>query len=369
MVERLRMGHAFFSVIFLHSAAAFLAVLVLVPVMRKAALIFGFVDQPGGRKQHHKPIPPIGGLVIFPVFMAVAGLSGIDFTHIWSLYAGLAVLIVLGSLDDYIHVQPWPKFVVQLCVASAVVLSGQARLYQLGDLFGFGDVGLDFMSVPFSIAAVMLLINAMNLIDGLDGLAAGYGFIVLFWLLLASWAAGAAGHIALMAPMMAALCGFLVFNMRNPLRRKASVFLGDAGSMGLGLVLAWFCISLAQQKGQVLAPISVAWILAIPIIDTCAQFYRRVCEGRHPFAPDRGHFHHHLIHAGISVHETTAFILSLAFMAGAVGYLGIEGGVPAFVLTAAWILLLLVHIRLSEKPEIYITFFKRLQSGQGSACG
>ncbi len=338
----------------------FLCVLVLIPLVRKAALIFGFVDVPDARKQHEKPIPPIGGIVIFPVFLVAAAYSGLDLGESWAIYAGVLILLALGSLDDYWHVQPWPKFIVQLCVSFAVVLSDQARLYQLGNLFGLGDVGLDFMSIPFSVAAVMLLINAMNLIDGLDGLAAGYGFVVLFWLLVAASAMGDTGHMALIAPMMAGLSGFLVFNMRNPLRRKASVFLGDAGSMALGLVLAWLCIDMAQEKGQVLAPISVAWILAIPIIDTCAQFYRRVREGRHPFAPDRGHFHHHLIHAGISVRNTTLFILALAFIAGLIGFAGHRFGIPQLFLTLGWMALLLVHMRLSERPEFYINVFKRL---------
>src|SRR5690606_15367016 len=103
-----------------------------------------------------------------------------------------------------------------------------------------------------------------------------------------------------LGPFMGALAGFLVYNLRTPLRKQAAVFMGDAGSMALGLVVAWFAMSLAQEPHVVFAPISVAWILALPIIDICAQFNRRVREGRHPFSPDRGHFHHHFRHAGIS---------------------------------------------------------------------
>jgi UDP-N-acetylmuramyl pentapeptide phosphotransferase/UDP-N-acetylglucosamine-1-phosphate transferase len=91
-------------------------------------------------------------------------------------------------------------------------------------------------------------------------------------------------------------------------------------------VLAWFCIVLTQHAEPILVPISVAWIVALPVIDACGQFYRRVREGRHPFSADRGHFHHHFIHAGVPVGRSTAMILLLGFVLGGIGYFGIIGG-------------------------------------------
>lgn len=339
---------------------AFVSGLVLLPFARKLAVRSGFLDKPDDRKQHAKPVPPVGGLVIFPVFIIVSLIMGADIRYFWPLYAGIIVLLIAGSFDDRAELSAWPKFIIQLGVASAVVLSGQARLYVLGDMFGFGTLGLGFMSIPFSIAAVMLLINAINLIDGLDGLAGGFSAIVLFWLIFACAMAGVWPAIEAIAPLLGALLAFLGHNIRSPFRRKASIFLGDAGSMALGLSLAWFCIGLAQPGVDVLPPIAIAWILALPIIDTCAQFYRRVREGRHPFSPDRGHFHHHFIHAGIPTGESVSFILSVAFLLGAIGYLGIAVGIPQVILTVAWIALLFTHMRLSEKPDVYINLFNKL---------
>lgn len=345
--------------ILLAFAAGLLPVLALIPWARKAALRAGFVDQPGGRKDHDEAVPPIGGLVVFPVFIAVNTLAGAPAAKFWPLYAGMAALLALGALDDRFHLNAWVKFFMQFAVAALVVLVGSARLYHLGNLFGFGDFGLGFMSVPFSIVAVVLLINAVNLMDGLDGLAGGKGFVALLWLILACAIAGNAQEMQPVLPLAGALAGFLFYNLRHPLREKASVFLGDAGSLALGLALAWFCIDLAQQPGQVLEPMSVAWILALPIFDSCGQFYRRVREGRHPFSPDRGHFHHHFIHAGIPVRRTTAMILLLSFAFGGIGYFGVLAGLPLYILTWVWIALLLVHIALSGKPHIYIGFLER----------
>jgi UDP-GlcNAc:undecaprenyl-phosphate GlcNAc-1-phosphate transferase len=337
-----------------------IATLILIPLAAIFAVKIGYVDEPGGRKQHDHAIPPIGGLVIFPVYIAAMIFLGAPLSHFWPLFLGIIVLLVTGAYDEKKHLNAWVKFFIQLAVALLVVLSGAARIYQLGDLFGFGDAGLTFMSIPFSIAAVMLLINAVNLIDGLDGLAGGYSLNVVLWLVIASIFSGASDHIAALMPLMAALLGFLFYNMRSPLRARASVFMGDAGSLCLGLTLAWFCINLAHQGNRVLQPISVAWILALPIIDTCAQFYRRVWEGRHPFSPDRGHFHHLFVDAGFTPGKAVAMILCLCFLAGAVGYLSIILGVPQVILTVGWIGILLAHMELSRKPQIYTKWLAKL---------
>lgn len=339
---------------------AFLAVLVLIPLARKYALKVGFVDEPDGeRKDHDEAVPPIGGLVIFPVYIITAMLMGFPLVTYWPLFAALFMLLVIGALDDRYHINAWVKFSGHIGAAILVVVFGQARLYTLGDLFSMGTFGLGFMSIPFSLAAVVLLINAMNLMDGLDGLAGGKGFVVLFWLALAAWIAGDPYAITALLPLMGALLGFLYYNMRHPWRDKATVFMGDAGTLSLGLVLAWFCIGMAHDADPVVTPISIAWILALPIIDTCGQFYRRVKEGRHPFSADRGHFHHHFIHAGIPVGRSTVLILLLGFLLGGVGYLGVIVGVPAIILTLAWIALLFIHMYLSRHPERYIHIVKR----------
>jgi UDP-GlcNAc:undecaprenyl-phosphate GlcNAc-1-phosphate transferase len=150
---------------------------------------------------------------------------------------------------------------------------------------------------------------------------------------------------------MAALAGFLVYNMRNPWRRKASVFMGDAGSLALGLSLAWFAMHLGKiGGGAAVHPISVAWVLALPIMDTCAQFARRVSQGRHPFDADHHHFHHHFVNAGVPVAKATGLILLIGFLLGAVGVMGSFLHVPDFVLSYVWIALLFAHIAVSLRP-------------------
>jgi len=129
----------------------------------------------------------------------------------------------------------------------------------------------------------------------------------------------------------------------------------------LGLCLAWFAIDVAKHPdAPVLAPMSVAWVLAIPIWDTCAQFYRRTREGRHPFSPDRGHLHHYFVHAGFLSKHAVLTILLLMFLSGAIGVLWVMVfDLPLVFLTVTWIICLFAHMHISRDPDRYISFFQR----------
>ena len=338
---------------------AFVAVLLIIPTARELAVAFQLTDKPGGRKNHLDEVPLVGGLVIFPVFMICAMFAGFNFEAYWPLFAALSLILITGAIDDRFHVNAWIRFFIQFVAASLIVIYGDAKLLHLGNLFGFGNLRLNWMSVPFSIVAVVLFVNAINLMDGLDGLAAGTCAVVLGWLMLACAIAGQWPPFFAMAILMACILGFLFYNMRHPFRSKASIFLGDAGSLSLGLVLAWYCIGLARGPDPVVIPITIAWIIALPIIDACGQFFRRVKEGRHPFDADRGHFHHHFVHAGIPVGKSTAMILLWGFILGGIGYGGIYFGVPQPVLCVLWIALLFSHMAMSYKPEWFIQYLKR----------
>lgn len=342
---------------------SFAAVAVILPLLQWCAVFFGFVDRPGGRKKHDDVVPPIGGLIIFPVFMLFAAFCHPDWTVYGPYFLALLLLLVVGGLDDWKGVSARIKFAVQFIAALLVVIPGQAQIIMMGDLFGFGRFGLNFMAIPFSVIATVLLINAVNLMDGLDGLAGGKGFIVLFWVALACFVKGAIAPLTMIVLLMGALGGFLLYNMRHPLNEKASVFMGDSGSMALGLSLAWFCINTAKGDDPVIVPITVAWLLALPIYDTCGQFARRVSQGRHPFDADHGHFHHHFIYAGFPVGRATMLILGIVFLSGLIGVGGIAIGLPEAVLTYPWVALLLAHIYMSMRPHRFRRLVAKLRRG------
>lgn len=353
-------------------AAALLAVGVLVPFACKGAHRFDFLDRPGGRKKHQNEIPPVGGLVLFPVFMLLVFLSGHADSSFGAFAVSILLLMTVGALDDRLSLPAGLKFMTQFIAAAIVVILGGVQVTSFGNIFGFGDLYTGWVGIPFTIVAIVLLINAINLMDGLDGLAGGLGFIVCGGLLICALAAGDAEHAILLTVMMGALAGFLFHNMRAPWRAQARIFMGDAGSLALGLTLAWFAIDMAgRPETSVAMPMTVAWLLGLPIMDTCSQFARRVSQGRHPFDPDHNHFHHHFVTAGVPVKYAVPAILLIVALYG-VFALSIQfTGQPQAWLTYPWIVLLFAHMYMSIRPKRFrkmIQYVFRIKSSHDLAA-
>lgn len=302
----------------------FALVATTIPFAAKAALRLGFIDTPDhkGRKHHEKPTARIGGVIVFATALPLM---------LWLKLVSLpivisaAILIAVGMIDDRFGTKALLKLAAQIVAASIVVLWAGVKVESLGVIFGQAPVNLDFLSAAFSILCIVLLINAMNMIDGLDGLCAGIGTIALIFL-GANWI------------LIAALFGFLLHNIRTPILSQARVFFGDAGSMTLGLMLGVFAIN-AAQNGD-LAPMSVAWILALPIIDCAAVFAKRILSKKSPLSADRGHIHYRIMVHGYGHGQTVAMLLATSATFGAIGLLPF----PQWVLALGWIGLLIAHI-------------------------
>lgn len=348
---------------------AFLAVALALPWVRRHAKLFGFVDTPGGRKLHENSVPPVGGLVIIPFALLISYAAGLSPGQTWPFATGLLLLLGAGSWDDGRGLSPWIKLSVQIAAALLLVFFHDLRIENLGNLFGMGPIHFGRWAYPFTIFCIVLLINALNMIDGLDGLAGGIAFIALFWFALACIAYDGpslpAGFIGI---WMGAIAGFLIYNLRNPWRRKASVFLGDAGSMALGFTLAWLAIGLSQSghPEPMIKPIAVAWILTVPVMDAFALFVNRALQKRHPFEADRRHLHHRFVDAGIPAAKVTPALLLLSLACGAFGYGASRAGVPDGILTLIWIALVLANAVICRFHQSFVDAIKARRSGSSS---
>lgn len=319
--------------------AGFIATLVLVPFGIWVGKKIGLVDQPGGRKQHEGAIPLVGGLIIIPIFSVLSFAAGlIDFMPLAPLLGGVLLLLFIGALDDKSHIHPWARFIIQIWLACYVVIFAGAEIENLGNLYGFGDVHLGWFAKIFSVTCLVLLMNAINMLDGVDGLCAGFVSVALAWLAFAALQAGWIVYVWAMILLIVPLLGFLAYNMRHPFQSKASIFLGDAGSLSLALILGWFAIRIVQDTYQPAAipAVVIIWIMTVPIMDTFAIFFTRMRQGRSPFEPDRLHLHHKFLDAGIPAHWVTPLILLISFVTGGIGYFGIQIGIPEYVLLYIW---------------------------------
>ena len=273
----------------------------------------GLVDQPNERSSHVKIVPRVGGIAIFLPYIAlglVLYLFNSDLLiHSQAYWLGLTGIVVLGTVDDRLDLSSSIKFLVQFGLASYYVLSSGNYVDSLYGLFGIGAIPA-WLGITLSIITVVYLINAVNLIDGVDGLSAGTSLlsIGLFTKLM-----GGGEYFFSLAFIGLGLLVFMGFNFSE--NRK--IFLGDAGSLGLGFVLATLAMEFLHSDNNHIAhlnlnPVIVAvLILGYPIADTMRVFIIRLSMGVSPFTADRRHMHHVLLDKGFTHFGVTTFIMSV----------------------------------------------------------
>lgn len=279
----------------------------------------------------------------------------------WPLLAGLFILLAMGAIDDAFSIRAWVKLLVMVWTCCFVVIFGQARIVEVGDLFGFGTVELGIMTEAFTVMSIVLLMNAINMIDGVDGLAGGFCALVVAAMMIVCAMAGQMAPFWALAILLAALLAFLAFNMRYPRHPRASVFLGDSGSLCMGLLLGWFCIKLTQGDGAPFEPATVIWIIALPVMDAFALFLARSIRGLHPFNADRRHLHHRFLDAGVSPSKTTWIMLVLISLMAFIGFAAQAASVPPVVLFWLWMAVFTLHTIGIIHPRGYTLFSRFLR--------
>lgn len=294
-------------------------------LLEPVAVHIGLVDVPGGRKQHTHTVPLIGGLSIFIGFLFALLCLNIPLGPYRGLFAGGAILVLLGVLDDFRELAPRIRLIGQ-CVASFLLIRwGDASLDHLGNLFFLGPVNLGVWSIVATIFFVLAFINAINMIDGCDGLA---GLTVLgqsLWLMYLCFEFHLRKSAFLLAIFCSVLCVFLLFNMPLPWRKRASVFMGDAGSMFLGFLIAWFAVELSQvmlihkNSSVNYNLITVLWVLAYPLFDLSSVILHRLMNRQSPFMTSRDHLHFILLDCGISSVSVTVLLFVFSVSLGVFG--------------------------------------------------
>jgi UDP-GlcNAc:undecaprenyl-phosphate GlcNAc-1-phosphate transferase len=249
-------------------------------------------------------------------------------------------MVATGLIDDLRDLTPATRFLAQIAASLLMIFGGGVVLADLGGMTPSGAIlPLGWLAVPFTVFATLGVINALNMCDGLDGLSGSLALVSLLGLLAASALWGTQVNVLMVAMVAAAVVGFLAYNLRLPGRARASVFLGDAGSMFLGFALTWFTVSLSQQgEARVIPPAAALWFLMVPIFDAVTMMLRRVVRGRSPFAPDREHLHHVFLLAGFSVNQTVGIMAGMAAAGAAVGLVATWQQWPELLVAGAFLL-------------------------------
>ena len=281
---------------------ALLISLILVPFVAKLAIKIGAVDKPNERKVHTKIMPRMGGLAIYLSFFAVLFLSHeMTMQHI-GLLTGGTVLVLVGIIDDKTDMPAKIKLLGQIFAACIVVAAGVRVEFMTNFILG-GVFPLYIFSVPFTVLWIVAITNAVNLIDGLDGLAAGTSIIAAATMAISGYATGQTEMAAMALILIGASLGFLKYNFH-----PAKIFMGDTGSMFLGYNLSVLAIMGFTKSFTVLSLVTPILVLAIPILDTLFAIIRRKLNNKPIFKPDKNHLHHCLLNYGFS-HRNTVLII------------------------------------------------------------
>jgi UDP-GlcNAc:undecaprenyl-phosphate GlcNAc-1-phosphate transferase len=341
-----------YSLLFLGIVSCFLSLL-LTPVVRNASLRLGLVDQPDqARKFHIAPVPRLGGVAIFisvilsyVLLFAVRLSSG---TIVWEglplfirLTPAIAVIFGTGLVDDVVSVRPWKKLTAEVIAAALAWFGG----IHISGIAGYNTIGvIGFVGTVLWIVACT---NAINLIDGVDGLAAGISLFAALTMLIAASINHNFPLALAVVSLVGALIGFLRYNL-NP----ASIFLGDSGSLTLGFLLGCYAAVWGEKSSTVLGMTAPLLVLAVPLLDVGLAIVRRFLRGQPIFVADRDHIHHRLLSRGYAPQHVVLLIYGICSIGATISLMltfyheTYRGFVIVLVVLAAW--LGLQHLGYSE---------------------
>jgi UDP-GlcNAc:undecaprenyl-phosphate GlcNAc-1-phosphate transferase len=288
--------------------SALLVSYVSVPAIIAIAQRSGAVSIPGRRHIHKNPTPKLGGVSIaLGIFIPL--LIFFPINRIISMYLLSSLLILVAGVIDDIKESNWKlKFVFSVMAVSIVGFYGKVWITNLGNLFGTGEIGLLYLAMPFTFFAVFGVINAINLIDGLNGLACGVSVIAFVTFAVLAFLSHNITVFYLGIINVAATLGLFRYNYP-----KASIFMGDSGSLFLGFSLSIMAILLTQGSGSI-DPMIPVLVLAIPIFDTIRVMSMRISKKKHPFIADKMHLHHLLMRSGIPAKNVVKVIWALSIL-------------------------------------------------------
>jgi len=322
----------------------FLTTMGVLEVSRRHAERCGLVSYPGAHRHHARPTPLVGGIGVYTGLVLGVLLLPVGGEMKITLILAGALLVATGVWDDISEISFVGRFVAQVLSVGILAWVADVSLRDLGRIvdaehaFHLGRWG-----IALTIFAAVGVINAVNMSDGLDGLAGALALVTCCGLLGASYISADLHYVPLIGIVMASIAGFLVFNVRVPGLGAARLYLGDAGSLLIGFVLAWLLIAMTQGESRVMAPVTALWLFALPLFDAVGALLRRPLLGKSPFHADRSHYHHYLLEHGFSINQTLGISIMVSGLLAAAGLLADANAVPQHLMFYTFLGLFVVY--------------------------
>ncbi len=335
-------------------AVALLISFFMTPPVKHFAETVGAIDIPkDDRRVHKHPIPRMGGLAIFLGFMASLLLFVDMDTKVMGMLIGACLIVGMGAVDDIVSLNPWVKLGVQIFAAVVAIRCGVVfdEISNPNFLSNQSYIEIGFLSVPLTILWIVGCTNAVNLIDGLDGLAVGISAISSTTMLVVSIFVAEPIVTLILAAVTGACLGFMPYNV-NP----AKIFMGDVGSQLLGFVLATVSIMGLFKLHAIITFIVPVLALALPLTDTAFAFIRRIAHGESPFHADKKHLHHRLLAMGLNQKQAVAVMYCISALMGLIAVLiaGTNTLVKTICVVAAFVVSVTVVIIVSRNHALHM---------------
>lgn len=331
---------------------SFSLTLLAIRLLQPAAIRWKWVDSfPESQKQI---IPLTGGVAIY-IGTFFGSWVLVPEIHNSLLVKSILPILILGLVDDFYKLKPISRLLIEISVACQVIYLNGGGLLSLGAIWGPETLTLGWMSFPFTVIVIVGLMNAINLSDGLDGLAGGYLLIALLIILAEMHQRPELdAHFKRVLPYLSAIIAFMCFNFPFSKNHRAKIFMGDAGSLVAGLILAIIAKRYTQGPDPLLPPIVMIWCLALPIMDTLCVMTHRILHRRNPLmGGDRLHIHYRMVDAGLMHHHTVYLLLIYALTIALASYLAWQLGVSEFTLFIVFIIWLSTHFYLLNNQYLW----------------
>ncbi|CCQ10324.1 Undecaprenyl-phosphate N-acetylglucosaminyl 1-phosphate transferase [Pseudoalteromonas luteoviolacea B = ATCC 29581] len=324
---------------------AFLSSYLAIFAMKPVAIRAGLVDLPNQRKKHVGAIPLIGGISIFSAVFVTALLFFPIEKGLVTYLSCAAAIVMLGVIDDYRELGVRVRLFIQTVIALVMMWGAESSISNLGNLVGLGDVQLGAFGYVFTVLAVIAAINAFNMIDGIDGLAGTMSLVAFSSVFILMLLNGVHQWSLLPLIIMSTMLPYLAFNLGIKGHQNRKIFMGDAGSMFVGLSVIWLLMQGTQSaEMKVFNPVTALWIIAVPLMDLVAIVIRRIKKGLSPFKPDRDHLHHVFMRIGFSSRRALFSIALFSMFLAAIGITGDVMGVPEWAMMMLFILIFLGYL-------------------------
>lgn len=333
---------------------AFIVTLFFTNCLQPIAFNLKLIDIANNRKSHTGKIPLVGGLAMFIGFsLSILSLPvGLD--NFRAYFAANIIIVVIGALDDFRELTGASRLLAQILASTIIVFIGNVELTNFGDILFLGELNAGYLSPLITIIAIVGIMNAINMLDGIDGLSGTLAIIIFSFMAYIAYSSYLVVDFHIIMILILCILGFLIYNFPLFKNSVAKIFMGDCGSLFLGLNLVYFLIKTSQVENLV-NPVAILWLMIFPLFDTGSVIFSRLMKKISPMTPGRDHIHHLLLSLNFQPRSIVLIASVVTFISGTFGILCSKYQIHEGIMFVSFIILFILYCVIKTRITTKIT--------------